>query len=89
MNHDQLALFLASCTTAGFRRSLSAASRDALTRCGFDPAESDRIAASLARFPPSSSGPPPELAKVAWTFRQISHASGGSGKAFRDDWYSH
>jgi hypothetical protein len=87
MNHDRLALFLASCTTPGFRRSLSATPHDTLTRCGFDPGESGQIAASLVRFQKSASGAHPDKVRVAFAFRQIDQSWGGGGKAFKDDWY--
>jgi hypothetical protein len=87
MNHDRLALFLASCTSRGFRRSLSAMPQDTLTRCGFDPGESGQIAASLARLQASPRGRPPEGEKLGWTYQKIELSTGGLGKAFKDDWF--
>ena len=89
MNHDRLALFLVSCTSPGFRRSLSAMPLDALTRCGFDPGESSQISAVLLRLRGSAGGNPHEVSKVKLTFQQIERSFGGGGKAaFKDDWYS-
>jgi hypothetical protein len=86
MNHDRLALFLASCTSPGFRRSLSATPLDALTRCGFDPGETSLISAALFRHQGSAGGH--EVSRVKFAFQKIEGSFGGGGKAFKDDWYT-
>jgi hypothetical protein len=80
-------MFLASCTTPGFRRSLSAAPNDTLTRCGFDPAEIGQIAASLSRQKAGPGRTPLDQLRTGFAFRQIDQSWDGSGKAFKDDWY--
>jgi hypothetical protein len=86
MDYDQVARFLSSCTTPGFRRSLSISPHDALTRCGFHPGETSQLAASLAKL--RKSGSSNEYTEVSQTFRKITVSPdlGKSSKSWSDDW---
>ena len=49
MDYDRLALFLASCTSRGFRWSLWAPPHETLRMCGFDALDAAELARSLGK----------------------------------------
>jgi hypothetical protein len=86
MDYDQVARFLSSCTTPGFRRSLSASPHDALARCGFHPGESALLAASLAKLKSRATLATNEVTKVSLSFQKISVNFVDGKKSWSDDW---
>jgi hypothetical protein len=79
MNYDQVALFLSSCTTPGFRRSLSMSAIDTLQRCGFHANEASILAASLGQGTWRPGRP---------QFGDITFDS-SEKKSIRREWFSH
>ncbi len=86
MDYDQVARFLSSCTTPGFRRSLSTSPYDALARCGFHPGETALLAASLAKQKAHGSLTSHETTRVSFAFQKIELSQGNSKKTWQDDW---
>ena len=83
MDYDQVARFLSSCTTPGFRRSLSMSPQDTLARCGFHPGETGQLAASLAKLRSGSSSE--EYIKQSQTYQKITRSFKQSNKSWGDD----
>jgi hypothetical protein len=92
MNSHQLAVFLASCTTSGFRRSLKQNPQHTLLRCGFSFPEAAALAAALVALNAnkhSRSGSPHntrEFENFQFVFQTISWTAKGGNAT--DDWDS-
>ena len=85
MDYDRLALFLSTCTTLGFRRSLGATPLDTLHEIGFHPGEAALLNGSLTKHHTGGKGLHHEGLLVDYTFQQITKS--GSGKSsFKDSW---
>jgi len=90
MDYDQMALFLSSCTTPGFRRSLTTLPHDTLQRVGFQGAEIGRLTGSLTKMRGQASAPGSarEFTAIGFTFNKIELGTKLGKKAFSDDWYA-
>jgi hypothetical protein len=91
MNNQQLAAFLASCTTPGFRRSLRHNPQHTLLRCGFSFPEAAALAAALAALKTRKQGGSHSthtnsLQEVAFTFSKIKIENIPSEWTATDDW---
>lgn len=90
MNSPQLAVFLASCTTSGFRRSLKQNPQHTLLRCGFSFPEASALAAALAALNADkhggsgSSHNTRKFENLQFVFQEISWTAKGGNAA--DDW---
>jgi len=82
MDYDQLALFLASCTSPGFRRSLRFSPQDTLMKCGFTAGEAGLLAQSLNKKGSNRY----DITSVQRAFNPIEIGHKSKKGDFADDW---
>jgi hypothetical protein len=82
MDYDRLALFLATCTSRNFQRSLQTNPHATLLKCGFHPGEAAALAGAAAK---NKGLQLHDIERFSFDFQSITQTN-LSGKPGKSDW---